>query len=93
MKIEVRNVGYNNRGEAKSDLGNKKGAISDYDTAIRINPQFADAYALRGNAKSALGDKKGAIADYQIAAKIFKAQNNMALYDQAMSQIRQLSQQ
>jgi tetratricopeptide (TPR) repeat protein/S1-C subfamily serine protease len=84
---------YSNRGVAKSDLGDKKGAISDYDTAIRINPQFAEAYGNRGFAKSALGDKKGAISDYQIAAKIFKAQNNMASYDRAMSLIQQLSQQ
>jgi tetratricopeptide (TPR) repeat protein/S1-C subfamily serine protease len=84
---------YYNRGIAKSKLGDKKGAIADYDTAIRINPQLALAYANRGTAKSALGDKKSAIADYQIAAKIFKAQNNIASYEQAMNLIREISQQ
>jgi tetratricopeptide (TPR) repeat protein/S1-C subfamily serine protease len=84
---------YYNRANAKFALDDKKAAIADYDLAIRINPQLAQAYSNRGNTKSALGDKKNAIADYQIAAKIFKDQNNMALYERAMNQIRQLSQQ
>jgi tetratricopeptide (TPR) repeat protein len=54
---------YFDRGNAKSDLGDKKGAIADYDSAIRINPQSAKAYYNRGNAKDTLGDKKGATAE------------------------------
>jgi tetratricopeptide (TPR) repeat protein/S1-C subfamily serine protease len=61
---------YYNRGIAKSALGDKKGAISDYDRAIEFNPKFADAYSNRGIAKSALGDKKGAILDYDRAIEI-----------------------
>ena len=55
---------YYNRGVAKSALGNKQGAIADYDRAIAINPQYANAYLNRGNAKSALGNKQGAIGDF-----------------------------
>ena len=55
---------YNNRGLAKYELGDKKGAIADYNEAIRINPNFAKAYYNRGTAKYELGDKKGAIADF-----------------------------
>ncbi len=84
---------YYNRGNVRSGLGDKKGAIADYNLTIRINPQLAKAYANRGFTKSKLGDKKGAIADYQIAAKIFRAQNNMASYEQVMNLIRQISQQ
>ena len=61
---------YSNRGHAKSELGDKQGAISDYNLAIKINPNHANAYSNRGNAKSALGDKQGAIADYNLAIKI-----------------------
>ncbi len=79
------------RGGAKSELGDKKGAIADYDNAIRINPQSANAYTLRGGTKYELGDKKGAIADLNIAAQLFKAQNNMARYEQVMNAIEQMS--
>ena len=61
---------YFNRAYAKHDLGDKKGAIADYNQAIAINPQDAIAYNNRGVAKSALGDKQGAIADYNQAIVI-----------------------
>jgi tetratricopeptide (TPR) repeat protein len=46
------------------------GAIADYDTAIRLNPDFAMAYSGRGNAKKDLGDRKGALADYDTAIRL-----------------------
>jgi tetratricopeptide (TPR) repeat protein/S1-C subfamily serine protease len=82
---------YYNRGSTKSDLGDKKGAISDFDIAIRINSQYIEAYYNRGVAKSELGDKKGAITDLNIVAQLFKAQNNIDLYDRVMNLINKLS--
>ncbi|MEH2462784.1 tetratricopeptide repeat protein, partial [Nostoc sp.] len=38
--------------------------------AIKINPNYSDAYYNWGNARSTLGDKKGAIEDYSQAIKI-----------------------
>jgi tetratricopeptide (TPR) repeat protein len=61
---------YNNRGDAKYKSGDKKGAITDYDSAIRIDPQYAKAYYNRGLAKYDLSDNKGAIADYDSAIRI-----------------------
>jgi S1-C subfamily serine protease/tetratricopeptide (TPR) repeat protein len=58
---------YSNRGNVKSALGQKQEAIYDYDRAIAINPDYADAYFNRGNAKSDLGQKPAAIADYDRA--------------------------
>ncbi len=58
-----------NQGLAKFNKGDYEGAIKDYDEAIRLQPDYADAYYNRGNAKRALGDNQGAIQDYQDATK------------------------
>ena len=54
---------YFDRAYAKSDLGDKQGAIADYNQAISINPQDANAWGARGLAKSQLGDRYGACED------------------------------
>ncbi|BAU08523.1 tetratricopeptide repeat-containing S1 family peptidase [Fischerella sp. NIES-3754] len=54
----------------KYDQKDYKGAIADYTSALKINPNDADAYNNRGVARSDLGDKQGAIADYTSALKI-----------------------
>ena len=35
---------YGNRGVAKAALGDAEGAIADFDTALRINPKYAEIY-------------------------------------------------
>ena len=47
---------FSNRGFAKDYLGDKQGAIEDYNKAIEINPQYAEAYYNRGFLKDELGD-------------------------------------
>ena len=51
-----------------------KEAISAYDLAIGINPDYASIYASRGEAKSGLNDLAGAKSDLQNALKIAKKQ-------------------
>jgi tetratricopeptide (TPR) repeat protein len=70
IRHEEKAWAYSNRGIAKSELGDKKGAILDQDKAISINPQFDLAYANRGATKSDLGNDKGAILDYDKAISI-----------------------
>lgn len=55
---------YFYRAYAKDDLGDKEGAIADYNQAIAINPKDDASYFNRAYAKADLGDKQGAIADY-----------------------------
>ncbi|MGK7949257.1 MAG: tetratricopeptide repeat protein, partial [Xenococcaceae cyanobacterium] len=50
--------------------GNYQQAISDYDRAIEIDPQLADAYNNRGNAHSYQGNYQQAISDYDRAIEI-----------------------
>ncbi len=61
---------YSNRGVVKLDLGDTKAAMSDFDKAISINPQFDKAYSNRAIAKYDLGDKQGAVLDYDKAINI-----------------------
>src|SRR5437773_234183 len=44
------------------------GAIADYDRAISIDSNYAEAYLNRGKARRAAGDLDGAIEDYEMTA-------------------------
>ncbi len=61
---------YNNRGAAKTALGQHAEAIADYDEAIRLKRDYAKAYNNRGVAKIALGQRAEAIADYDEAIRL-----------------------
>jgi tetratricopeptide (TPR) repeat protein len=74
----------NHRGIAKFELGDKQGAILDYNRAITIDPQDAFAYYNRGVAKFELGDKQGAILDYNRAITI-DPQDAFAYYNRGVA--------
>ena len=57
-------------GHTKYYLGDYKGAIADYDSAIRLNPDYASTYNNRGAAKDDLGQHFAAIADYDNAIRL-----------------------
>ncbi len=61
---------YSNRGNSKVELEDYRGAIQDYNKAIKINPNYAEPYSNRGNSKGELEDYGGAIQDYNKAIKI-----------------------
>ena len=58
------------RGIIKSNLEDYKGAIQDYNVAIRLNTNIAEVYFNRGNAKYKLQDNRGAIQDYNVAIRL-----------------------
>jgi tetratricopeptide (TPR) repeat protein len=62
-----RAIEHYNRGVIKSQAGNKRSAIADFDRAIALDPRFVDAYINRGNAKAILGQERAALADYDRA--------------------------
>jgi len=61
---------YLDLGLTKSAEGNHKSAINEYNKALKINPNFTEAFVNRGISKSKLGDYRGAISDYSKALTI-----------------------
>lgn len=61
---------YNNRGFAKSELGDIQGAIADYTKAIGQDADFALAYSNRGRAYMRLGQKSKALTDFMRAIEL-----------------------
>ncbi len=55
---------YLQEGVKKFSREDYQGAISDYNQAIRLNPQLVEAYVNRGWAYDELGDYPQAISDY-----------------------------
>jgi tetratricopeptide (TPR) repeat protein/V8-like Glu-specific endopeptidase len=58
------------QGGDKYKKGDFKGAIADYTQAIKLNPNYVNAYNDRGIARSRIGDAKGEIDDYNQAIRI-----------------------
>lgn len=68
-----------NRGLEKRKKGDTQGAITDFDQAIKLKPDYSLAYNARGNARSDLGDEQGAITDFDQAIKL--KPDNAAIYN------------
>ncbi|MBO1051646.1 MULTISPECIES: tetratricopeptide repeat protein [Nostocales] len=69
---------YIKRGEARFESGDIKGAIEDFNQALRLNPNIALAYLNRGLNRRELGDENGATADLQRASELFQQQVEIA---------------
>lgn len=64
---------YNNRAIERTQAGDAKGALADYDQAVSIDPTYTDAYINRANLKvSAFNDYEAAIGDYNKAIDFLK---------------------
>ena len=69
-KRQEYDLAFYNKGIALSVTGNIQEAITCYDKAIEINPQYADAYNNKGLSLYYLGDNQEAIACYDKAIEI-----------------------
>ena len=72
-------------------MGDQAGALEDYNTAISLKPNYAEAYNNRGVLKSNMGDQAGALEDYNKAVSLkpnyAKAYNNRASCYQKLAEI------
>lgn len=77
---------FNNRGLAFARLNDLPRAISEFDQAVRVNPQYSEAYRNRGGVFAMRGDYARAIADLDEALRLdprnVKAFQNRALSHQ-----------
>ncbi|MDY6936838.1 MAG: pentapeptide repeat-containing protein [Cyanobacteriota bacterium] len=67
----------------EAQRGNFQGAISYYDEALNLKPDFGMAYLSRGAARNRLGDRNGALSDAQRASEIFFIEGDRQGYDSA----------
>jgi tetratricopeptide (TPR) repeat protein len=58
-------VDFVKKGNAKQEISNFKGAIKEYNKAIKIDPKNNEAYFQRAICKTNLGDYYGAVLDYK----------------------------
>ena len=63
-------IAFYNRALAYESKDDYVRAIADYDEALRLNPNDADALLYRGLDKQRIGDKAGAEADITAAERI-----------------------
>ena len=81
---------YNNRGIAKSHLGQDEAALADYDRAIELNPALAVAYNNRGNANVALDRRPAAREDFETALALAQEAGNENVVASAKRNLRLL---
>ena len=65
-------------------------AIAEYDEAIKLNPNLAEAFGNRGFLRFQLGDKQEGLKDLQHAAELFLDEGNMDRYQQTIAFIQMI---
>jgi len=92
LKLNVSPAALTGRGGAKLFLGDRQGALADFNRAIELDPNFPDAYNNRGAIKETIGDIAGAIADLQKAADLFQKQGEEQLAVRLRAAVQKMKQ-
>ena len=70
LNLEPDPVSYNYRAIIKYHAGNYGDAITDLDMALKLNPEYRDAWTNRGITNIAMKDYGGAISDFNISLSL-----------------------
>ena len=76
---------YLERGRAKNEYGDFKGAIKDFNKSFKISPELRVIF-YRANSKYKYGDFKGAIKDYE-KLNFFEKYRDQIFYNLASAQL------
>lgn len=76
-----------NRAERETKKGEYREAIKEFNQALRLNRNDANAYFNRGSLYILTRDYKKATENLQQAAKLFSEQGNTVLHQQALRQL------
>ena len=77
-------------GLLEAQKGNYKAALTNYDKALAIDPNFAQGYLGRGLAFLRLGNENSAKQNVEYAAKLFQEQKNADGYETAQNFLKNL---
>jgi hypothetical protein len=61
---------FHKRAIARMKVGETAAALSDFDRALLVRPDFAEAYVNRATARQTVGDSNGAASDLEAALKV-----------------------
>ena len=92
-QVKASAIKHYKQGRAKHDLGQYAAAIADYDTAIRLKPDYALAYYNLGNARAKLGHTWQAERSWQTALKLATQAGNVTLKNEIKSILPQSANQ
>ena len=83
---------YSDSGMSKYFKKDYRGAIKDFNQALRFNPNDAEAYGNRSIARHKIGDRRKAIEDCKFAAVLYSRQGNIKQHQYALKMQKRLLQ-
>lgn len=81
---------YYKQGMTKAQRGNYREAINDFNLAVSIDSNFAEAYKFCGLAYSRISEKQVAIEKFQKAAELYLKQGKVSNYQDVLNRIQKL---
>lgn len=78
LRLAPRPNFFTNRGDSYQFKGEFGAALSDYNDALKLDPNFAKTYNNRAVLYSKTGDRKKALADYETALRLDPGNTNAA---------------